>query len=190
MIDLRSLFYGIAGAARLIRLDISGAHMMVKGLRGFWASLYWSAGLVAPLYLLLMALRFNSEQHEPLRYTVVHVELYIISWLIFPIFMERISGLLRRRDKYLDFIIPYVWLGCLYNTFYMLVGLAQASNMISWEAASSIAVGLMFAGLVWIGHLAKKTLDIPYSAAIGIVIIDLFLSIMMSIIKAGLLAGT
>jgi len=104
--------------------------------------------------------------------------------------MERISGLLRRRDKYLDFIIPYVWLGCLYNTFYMLVGLAQASNMISWEAASSIAVGLMFAGLVWIGHLAKKTLDIPYSAAIGIVIIDLFLSIMMSIIKAGLLAGT
>jgi len=189
MIDLRALFYGLAGASRLIRLDITGAQMMVGGARGFWASLYWSMALVAPLYFLLMALRFSTDTHEPLRYLLVHGEIYILAWLIFPLVMERICYFINRRENYLSFIIAYNWLGLLYNTFYMLVGLAQASNMISWEAASSSSVGLMFAGLVWIAHLTKKSLNLPYSAAIGIVVIDMFISIMMSILSAGLVTG-
>lgn len=188
MIDLRALFYGLAGASRLIRLDISGAHIMVGGIRGFWASLYWSAGLVAPLYILLMGLRYSSEKYETFRYIIVHTEIYILAWLIFPIFMERISYFIHRRGNYMPFIIAYNWLGCLYNIFYLLVGLAQASNLLSWEAASATSVGIMAIGLIWTGHLAKKTLHIPYSAAIGIVIIDLFLGIMISILSAGLLA--
>lgn len=188
MKDLRALFYGLAGAARLVRLDISGAHMMVGGLRGFWASLYWSMALVAPLFLLVILLRFNPEKYDGLRYLIVHTEVYIITWLAFPLVMEQVCIFIRRRAQYLGFIIAYNWLSCLYNVFYLLIGLAQASQMISWEAASSLAVGLMIAGLVWIGYCAKKTLDLPYSAVAGIVVIDLFLSLMTSLLSATILA--
>ncbi|SCA57244.1 conserved membrane hypothetical protein [Candidatus Terasakiella magnetica] len=190
MIDLRALFYGLACASRLVRLDTSGVKMMVGGARGFWASLYWAAVLVAPLYILLMLLRFNPEKHEGWRYFFVESETYILAWLIFPVLMERICTFINRRDQFLDFIIAYNWLGCLYNTMYLLVGLAQASKLITWEGASSLSVGLMFAGLVWIANLAKRTLHIPLSAAIGIVILDLFLGIMMSILSTGLLASS
>lgn len=188
MIDLRTPYLGLAGAARLIRLDISGVYLMIGGLRGFWASLIWSASLVAPLFILLMGLRFDSSKYDSFRYIAVHTEIYVLAWLIFPIFMERVSGFINRRDQYLPFIIAYNWLGCLYNTFYLLVGLAQASKLISWEAASATSVGIMTAGLIWVGYLAKHTLKIPYSAAIGIVVLDLFLSMMMSIMSAALLA--
>ncbi len=188
MIDLRAPFYGLAGAARLIRLDIRGAHMMIGGTRGFWASLIWSMVLVAPLYILLMGLRFDAEKYDSFRYFMVNAEVYVLAWLIFPLFMERISGFINRRENFLTFIIAYNWLSCLYNIIYLLVGLAQASTLLSWEAASATAVGVMFAGLVWIGYLTKNILNIPYSAAIGIVVLELFLGIMMSILSAGLLS--
>ncbi len=187
MIDLRAPFFGLAGAGRLVRLDISGAQMMMGGVQGFWASLYWSAGLVLPFYLLLILLRFDPSQTEGWRYLIANGETYVLAWLTFPIVMERISFFINRRERYLDFIIGYNWLGCLYNLMYLLVGLAQASKMIGWEGASAISIGLMVAGLVWTGHLAKKTLDIPYSAAVGIVVLDLFISLLMSLFNAGLL---
>ncbi|WP_135081712.1 hypothetical protein [Terasakiella sp. SH-1] len=188
MINLRAPFYGLAGAGRLVRLDISGAKMMVGGIQGFWASLYWAATLVAPFYVLLALLRFNPEKHDGARYFILEAEIYALAWLIFPILMERVCHSINRRGEFLEFIIAYNWLGCLYNIMYLLVALAQASKMISWEAASSLSVGLMFAGLVWIGHLAHKSLRIPISAAVGIVILDLFLGIMMSMLNAALLA--
>lgn len=188
MIDLRALFYGLAGAGRLVRFDGSGINMMVGGVRGFWASLYWSMALVAPLFILLIILRFDPAKYDGMRYIFVNLEVYIVAWLAFPVVMERISYFVNRRDCFLKFIIAYNWLSCLYNTFYLMVGLAQASHMISWEAASSISVGLMLVGLIWIGYAAKKTLDLPVSAIVGIVIIDLFLSIMVSLVSAGLLA--
>lgn len=188
MIDLRPLFFGLAGASRLIRLDISGAKLMVGGAAGFWHSLFWSAGLVLPLYTLLMMLRFNPEKYDGWRYLFVHGETYVIAWLIFPIVMERISYFINRRGQYLEFIIAYNWLGCLYNTMYLLVGLAHASGLIDINAASAGSVGLMLLGLFWIGHLAKKTLQIPISAAVGIVVLDLFVGIMISMFSAALLA--
>lgn len=187
MIDLRPLFFGLAGAARLVRLDIRGVSLMVGGVRGFWASLYWSAGLVAPLFLFVMLLRYDPQKYDGWRYLIVHMETYLIAWLVFPLLMERITSLINRREHYLKFIIGYNWLNCLYNIFYLLVGLAQASRMLSWEAAGAISVGVMVAGLVWITYLARHALKIPYSAAIGIVVLDLFFSIMVSILSAGLL---
>jgi len=184
MIDLRALFYGLAGAGRLVRLDISGAHIMVGGLRGFWSSLYGAAGLVAPLYILLIALRFDPEKSDGLRYLIVHGEMYIVAWLAFPFLMQRICGFIDRSAQYLTFIIAYNWLSCLYNVMYLLVGLAQASGMIDWETASSISVGLIFASLVWIGHLVIKTLHLPLSVTIGILVLDLFLGIIISMMTS------
>jgi hypothetical protein len=189
MIDLRPLFYGLAGAARLMRLDISGAHMMVGGARGFWASIYWSAGLALPLFFLLMLLRYDPAKHDGWRYIFVHGEIYIIAWLVFPLVMDHVCTLLNRREKYLKFIIAYNWLNCFYNIFYLIIGLAQASGMTSWEGASAASVGMMLAGIVWIGYLTRHTLEIPYSAAVGIVVLDLFLSMMISMLSAALLAG-
>jgi hypothetical protein len=188
MNNLRSLYYGLVGAARLLHFDASGAHIMVQGIRGFWASLYWSMALVAPFFLLLILLRYDPAKYDALRYTLVNAEIYILAWMSFPVVMERVSYFIDRRDCYLKFIISYNWLSCFYNIFYLLVGLAQASNMISWEAASSCSIVLMFAGLFWIGYAAKKTLDLPVSAIIGIVIIDVFLSLMISLLSTSLLA--
>lgn len=190
MIDLRALFYGLAGAGRLLRFDISGAQMMVGGVRGFWASLYWSMGLVAPLFILLIMLRYDPTKYEGVRYSLVNIEIYILAWLTFPLVMERVAYFVSRSDCYFKFIIAYNWLSCFYNIFYLLIGLAQASNMISWEAAASLSVGLMLIGLIWIGFAAKKTLDLPLSAIVGIVIIDLFLSLMISLLNATLLASS
>lgn len=184
MIDLRALFYGLAGAGRLVRLDISGAHMMVGGVRGFWSSLYWGAALVAPLYLLLIAIRFDPQKFDGVRYLVAHTEMYILAWLAFPILMERICTFIDRPGNFLPFIIAYNWLSCLYNMMYLLIGLAQASGLIGWEAASSLSVGFLFASLIWIGHLAKKILHIPLSAAVGIVVLELFLGIIISMMTS------
>jgi hypothetical protein len=189
MVDLRPLFYGLAGAARLIRLDISGAKIMIGGVRGVWASLYWSAGLIAPLYLLLKLLRFDPEKHDGFRYLLVGCETYVIAWLIFPVIMERVCYFLRRQEGFQPFIIAYNWLGCLYNTMYMLVGLAHASRMISTETATEISIILMLAGIIWIGYLARHILKLPYSAALGIAILDLFSSMLVSFLSTILIAG-
>lgn len=189
MIDLRALFYGLAGAGRLIRLDTSGLKTMRGGSRGFWTSLIYSALLVLPLYGLLHLLQFDPAKHNGFRFLIANIETYVLAWLMFPLVMERATHYMRRRDRFLDFIIPYNWLSCLYNIMFITLGLAQAVGMISWEAAASISVGLNVAGFVWIGYLARHTLSIPYSAAIGLIILDLFLSIMISLLNASLLHG-
>lgn len=189
MIDLRPLYFGLAGGARLVRLDISGMYLVKGGVSGFWASLFWSAGVVLPLYILLMLLRFDPQTHDGVRFLFSHGVIYSLAWLIFPLIMERITAFIDRRQHYLRFIIGYNWLGCFYNLFFLLVGLAHASRMISWEAASAISAGLMLAGLVWIGHLAKHALEIPYSAAVGIVVLDLFMGVMINLLSVSLLSN-
>ncbi|MDV7339723.1 hypothetical protein RYZ26_08970 [Terasakiella sp. A23] len=189
MIRLRPLFFGLTGASRLLRLDISGMHLMVGGARGFWHSLFWSAGLVAPLYILLLLLRYDPEKFDGWRYILVHAEMYVIAWLVFPIVMLRICQLIRRPEQYLKFIIGYNWLNCFTNTFFLLAALAQASRMIEWDAAIPIFGCLLMVSFIWLGHLIKHALELPYSAAVGIVILDFFIGLMTDLVKTGLLAS-
>ena len=186
MIDIRALFYGLAGASRLVRLDICGAHMMVGGTKGFWTSLIYSAVLVAPFYALLMALRFNPETHDGTRYIISETLSYGLAWMIFPVVMERVCTFLNRRHRFLDFIIAYNWLSCLYNIIYLLIGLARASNLINADSTITLATIMMLIGFIWISYLAKHTLRLPYSAAIGIVVMELLLSVFLNIFTSGM----
>lgn len=188
--NLRPVFYGLVGALRLVRLDKTGAHIMLGGKEGFWASLLWPMALLAPLYGLLSLLRFDPSRYENgWRYLFVHGEIYILTWLLVPLLMIPICAVLNRRRQYLDFVIGYNWLLCLINLFQIILSLANASHMVGFNAAAALTLGLAGASALWIGLLAHDRLRIPFSAAIGIVILDLFLAVSVGLFRSYLLGS-
>jgi len=187
--NLRPVFYGLVGAARLIRLDQTGAHLMIGGRTGFWASLFWPMALLAPLYAFVSLLRFDPTRHESgWRYVIVHSEFYILAWLIMPLLMVSICQRLNRGGFYLGFIIGYNWLLCLTSLFQIILSLANASHMLPFDMAAALSFGFIIASTFWIILLARDQLQISWLTAAGIAVLDLGIAISLGYFRSFLLA--
>ena len=74
------------GAYRLAMTDIAGMSYFDRSITGFWRSFY-AAGLVAPLFITLLIIRFNTHDINvpAFRFYSTEVIAYVIGWVLFPL---------------------------------------------------------------------------------------------------------
>ncbi len=178
----------LSGALRLARGDRSGLACFDRSLDGFWRS-FRAAAITYPLYLVLLSMRISvAEWQRSSGWRIVIVETigYVIAWVAFPLIMLAVTRWIGRAHRFFDFIVPYNWCQVPQSVLFVLVGVGTESRILSSRAGESLDIVAAIATLVFEWYIARVALDTTASAAVFVVIVDLFLGVAISRVSGGL----
>jgi hypothetical protein len=180
MLSLREATGSLYGAYRLARFDTGGMAFFDTSVGGFWRSFY-AAALVAPFYAILLALRYSLEidPPHPMRFFLLHVDAYVISWLAFPVIMAGLSRIILRQAHFTRYIVAYNWAAVLQNAIYLPLAMLQASETLPRDAGNLLGLIVLVAVLVYIWFITRTALAIAAPTAAGIVAVDFFLTLII-----------
>lgn len=188
MVGLRELAFYVAGALRLARLDTGGLDHFDNTAAAFWRSFH-AALYVAPFFAYLTVLQFEgvTVRSGPAEIAIVESLMYVIGWLLFPFVMMGITAALDRRDRYCRYIAAYNWSTVVWISFFFAVVVMRETEVLP---ATLMMVVLWTARLLmfaYAAYIARAALDVTVAAAIGIVVIDFVLAVVMDGITASML---
>lgn len=180
MVSARELAYYVTGAWRLARLDPDGMDHFENTVQAFWRS-FNAAIFVAPPFAILTLLQFNqvTVRSGPMKIILVEILIYVIGWLLFPFVMLGVTSALDRRRNFCQYIAAYNWSAVVWISLFLAVVLVSETGLLPAGVSVAmlwIARILMFA---YAAYIARVALDIAVPAAIGIVLIDFILAVVM-----------
>ena len=137
----------IYGAYRLARADANGMSYFDKSVGGFWRS-FFAAVLVAPLFLLLLIIRFAVDEIDvgAFRFYTIEGVAYVIGWTLFPLVIYYLIQSLEKGSEFIGFIVAYNWASVLQNGFYLPFAILFQLGMITGDVAAFL--NLILLGLV------------------------------------------
>ncbi|MPY70351.1 MAG: hypothetical protein GEU92_09700 [Alphaproteobacteria bacterium] len=188
MITAREASAGLYGAWRLARLDAGGVGHFENTVEGFWRSFY-AALIVLPAYIILVLLRLadNPPEVGPLSVLAIHAIAYVAGWFALPFAMYYVTGWFDRREYYFRYICAYNWASVLQIAVFLLITAIAASGALPAGTAMAATLAATLAILVYQGFIARVTLGVPVGGAIGIVVLDLVISLILNGYTNGLL---
>lgn len=188
MITRQEIFEGLYAAWRLLLWDKGAVALLDDSIAGFWKS-FFAAVLVLPVYVLLVVLGpidFESSRSF-LSILIIHIEFYIIGWVLWPLVMHYGSQALDRDQHFILYIVAYNWTGALRAGLLLAIFLLSALLPISPALAKLIDLIILAALLAYHTFVARTTLDIPTGAAIGLTIFEFILSQIVLGVQRGVL---
>lgn len=180
MITAIEVSRSIYGAWLLARLDARGTMLFENTVEAFWRS-FWAAGVALPIYALLLILR-NADAtvgvSAPTAF-LVHSIAYVMGWIAFPFLMFYVARLFDREQWYCRYIAAYNWAVVLQLSLMLLVSATAASGILPPPASAVLTVVAVVAILGYQGFIAHTALQATIPGAVGIVVMDLVLSVML-----------
>jgi hypothetical protein len=175
------------GAWRLAHLDRRGLDHFDASIEGVWRS-FFAAVIVAPLYafVLLLQYRMAVEPPDPIRMALAEGIGYVISWVAYPVAMVTWTRLLDCSERFPLYLVAYNWSLVLQNAMLLPISLLVGAGwlpggigLLLWTTAIALI-------LVYFWFIARSALDISPFTAVGIVVFDIVLSLLISEITNGL----
>lgn len=188
MLSAREAATSLYGAYRLARFDARGMTCFETSLAGFWRS-FFAAVIVAPVFAVLLAMRYaaGGVAVDGVRFAAVQSIAYVIAWVAFPLVMVTVARLLKREERYLGYIVAYNWASVLQNGLYLPLVMAGVAGVIPAEAAGPVSLIALSLILVYGWFIAKVALDVGAVTAVGLVALDLVLSVFIDIVASSML---
>lgn len=179
----REIVASLYGSWRLAHFDKTGMAYFEKTVDGFWRS-FFAALLVAPLYAVMLGLRYASgaEADDPVRYGLIEAISYLISWFAYPVVMLSLTEALDRRDRFVGYMVAYNWSLVLQNCALLVVAILGALNVLGPDIAKVVWLLVVVAVFVYLWFIGRVGLGVPALTAIGIVSVDVLLSLVISAI--------
>jgi len=184
MITLKEVTAALTGVVYLAKGDIVGLAYFDDSERGFWRS-FWAALIVAPAWVLLLALDEEPMAAGPLRMIVVQTIDYALLWTAFPLILYELLNRTGRTQRF-----------CLYMSIHNWASVVETPIML-FAAAFATAVPGPVAGLVpllamalifayeW--FIARVGLAVGLGTAAGIAAMDFVLSMIVQLVADGML---
>ena len=171
----------IYGAFLLARLDASGMDYFRNTPGAFWRS-FRVALYIAPFYAMLLAMRYamGEVSTPPLRYITIEIIAYIIAWVAFPVIMDFMTTTIGRREKFIRYIIAYNWAAILQNMLYLPLAMLSVNGVLPPDSGGMFGFIVLLVIMTYTWFITKTALEIPGGHAIGIVGIDLSLSLLIN----------
>lgn len=185
--SLREIVASLYGSWRLARFDRTGMAYFDKTVEGFWRS-FFAAILVAPLYAVMLGVRYAAagEPGDPMRYGLVEALSYLVSWFAYPVVMLSLTEALDCRDRFVGYMVAYNWALVLQNLVLVPVAMLGALSVFSSDLATLIWLVAVIAVLVYLWFIARAGLAVPPLTAVGIISVDVLLSLLISVITNNL----
>jgi hypothetical protein len=181
MISAAEVTRSLYGAWRLACRDPLGLQLFDTSIEGFWRSFY--AALVAlPAYAVMVGFRISDELAtvDPMRLFAIEAIAYVIGWTAFPLVAFYLTQVLSRASYYPAYIVAYNWANVLQVALYMPVTVLAGSGIVSTGIGATLGLTATFAIIIYQYYVARTVLDIEPLPAIGLVVTDLVLGLMLN----------
>jgi len=180
MITAREASIAMSGAWRLARFDAAGLEFFDNTVEAFWRSFY-AALVVLPAYAILFALRFHgvAVTSGPVTVFVVESIAYVIAWTAFPLAMFHLSRRLGRSKLYCRYIVAYNWATVLQITLLLIVTGITQTDLLPRGLAALLTMIAMIGIMCYQWFIARSALEVTPPVAVGIVLLDLVISILL-----------
>ncbi len=185
----------IHGAWRVARMDPDALDYFDLTIDGFWRS-FAALLVVAPFYIIFLILNYGNQAGLGLPtgpvvstefYVAVKLVAYIIGWLAFPLIMVPISRLLDLSQNYVPYIIVWNWSNVLVMAVILPTVLLFPPAAQTGAAAKMVLMGAQIAMLFYGYLVARAGLRGKILTAVGVVVLDLLLSLLLSLMAGRLL---
>ncbi|MEI8393908.1 MAG: hypothetical protein WCF85_04170 [Rhodospirillaceae bacterium] len=181
MPTLREILFSLYGTWRLALMEASGLEFFDRSVAGAMRS-FFAAILVLPAYILLLYIRLRSDDVSTAWSALFLVEgsAYVISWCSYALIMSEISRFLDCSEKYPGFLCAYNWSSVLQMMVYLPAILISESGVVSPDAGSAIVFVATMIVLTYQWFITRVALDLTAYNALGLVMLDLVLSVFIS----------
>ncbi|MGE0723756.1 MAG: hypothetical protein AB7O45_05250 [Alphaproteobacteria bacterium] len=171
----------VDGAWRLACRDASGLRAFDPTLEAFWRS-FFAAVVVAPFYVLMLALRDLPAEPRGGLAVMALVEAigYVANWVAFPLVMAHVSRLIGRERHYLVFVQAFNWSAVIQVVMLLAGSLIAAADLLPSALAQGIVIGVTLLVLVYEWYIARVALELGGAGAAGIVALDLAIGIFLN----------
>lgn len=189
MIPLGEAVRSLYGAWRLAHMDETGVEHFNATPTGFWRS-FWAAGLVLPLYLLLLAVRLatgHTGEAETPRFLAVELLAYAHGWLLFPVVMLTVARVFGRQAFYIRYIVAYNWAGALQNGIYIPLLILGVSGLVPPQVVTALGLGLLSILMAYTWFVTRVALVVPAGTAAAITALDFTLGVIVTVSANSLL---
>ena len=186
MITARDAVMGIYGAWRLLLFDRSGLQYIDSTIDGFWKSFYAAVVALPGVYILrLLFLDTNPEvlaETGTARIVLVFAIDYAYQWILFPLVMFSIAEAIGCSRHYVTFIVARNWSQILQIAIVLPAAALFAAGS-SDEPGIGPLVLLAAYAVTWVyaWFIARTALDLSRQAATVIVLVELAISVSISI---------
>jgi len=187
--DRAEIIRSLTGAIRLARLDAGGMALFNVTLAGFWRS-FFAAVLVAPVYLVLIALN-PSPGDQAIAFeikAVREVVFYAAGWAIFPVIMIPIARFLDLGPRYVGYIIAYNWAQVPMILLWLPIEVAGAIGVLPEALLSILSLAATLAIVGYLYVITRIALGTPMMTAIAIVVIEFLSGVVLFGLKQALIA--
>ena len=146
---------------------------------GFWQAIIgsWIIGMlldIAPIVMADSSLTFSMQIHLLLLNAFVP----FVGILFFASAVFHVLNLTGRADKFIRFLVPYIWVKCLAGLTVSVLALGGLVAGISWLAFAILPAGLWF--LIKLYGITRAQTSLSCAVATGILIGDLAIHMMLA----------
>jgi hypothetical protein len=190
VLSLREASYALFGAWRLAHFDLQGTAYFDRSAEGALRS-FWAAAILLPAYAVMVLLHM-SETPPVLGWgalVVVHGVAYLVGWTAFPVAMLWLARLLDREEEYFGYVAMYNWAQVLVTLVVLPMAAVRTGQLLPEGLSSILGFAVDLAMLAYLWFIARAGLRVGPFAAMGVVVFDLTLSLMIWSVADGLSAG-
>lgn len=148
--------------------------------QGFWRS-YIAAALVAPLQAIYqIGVYLTAEQPPPaVRMFFIESLEYITLWLLYPVVMLSVVKILDRDAQFFRYLVAYNWFQLAVGFIAMPIIILTQFELLPLPIAGFFDSMIFVAYVSYAGFIARAGLNVTLGTGIGIVVLDIVLTLML-----------
>jgi hypothetical protein len=186
VLNLTEIARGIGGSVRLMKGDLSGLALLDRSREGFWRS-FRAAALLAPLYAFYLLTRYVEMMAtaSDLKIALVEGLRYAIDWTLFPVVLLELSRPLGRASRYTGAVVALNWANV--PLLIAAVALLSLVRLVAPPLLVPLSLVVDAVTTILVARILKHALDLPWVAAAGLAVLNLWLSLTLSFAVADIL---
>lgn len=190
MISAREISQGVYGAWQLARFDSGGIKFFDNTPEAALAS-FKAAGLVVPIHIAFIALQtdWSTVEVGAFAATLIHIITFVTDWTAFPLAMYYVARFCDRDEWYWRYLAAYNWAQVLQITLFVIISALIASGLLPPALGGMLIFAALIAIFFYKGFIARVGLKTTAPATVGVVLLDLGLSAVLSAFMANMLRG-
>ncbi|MCZ4281593.1 hypothetical protein O4H49_12450 [Kiloniella laminariae] len=188
--SLTEMKHHLGATFGFLRLDLSGLEHIDTSSRSFWNS-FFAAWLCLPGYIYLSTLypTDNDVLYDSFAVLLIEALIYMISWLAYPVAIHAILVLHNKVENFRQLVIAINWLQLWVILVQVFLHTLLKSGLFP-EIMVSLTGLLTLFYLLWVkANVIKQVIPCSWFIAVGLVFLDIVLSLSLSNLENVLLEG-
>lgn len=188
LLSLDEMRQGFVGSWKLLRGDPQGMRHFDVSVDGFWRSFSVLFALLPPVLVSVAAERklvmtsraMDATDFPTVFFTVMQLLSYALAWYGFPLLLAAIAGPLGLSNRYAPLVVARNWSSLLGILPFLVATLLYVLGLVSANGFGLMTLVSLIFNLYLGYQVAKLSALVPAGTAIGLVILDLFFTMLVA----------